>query len=182
MWIGWSIALISAGLIITAVIICLCNNAYDKKLRIKAESACKIWQEKNGNPWYCTDRDSEEYKQYEKANNKYQNFNADTAVIICVIVWILFGVVFLIGMGVGIAHEVQPKYELIQFEETKAIVEQAYQNGNDFDNMAITQMVIEKNQWIANVKADLRKFGKWSIYWGFDINSVDPIVIHKQGE
>lgn len=172
MWIGWSIAIISASIVILAIIILVSVYKHEKKLYKKSE-------ELYVNSWTAN---KEERAKYETARDKAYAYRSDIADWICGIMIGLFAVALLIGVIVGIVHEVQPKHELIQFEETKAIVEQAYENGTGFDNVAITQMVIEKNQWIADVKASLRKYGKWSIYWGFDIDSVEPIVLHKQGD
>lgn len=171
MWIGWSVAIISASIIILSVVTIIIVDLYGKQLENTRDY---FWGERNRSDYHNI--------SWRVADAKYCKYKPEVGYWICSIMIGLFAFALLIGIGVGIAHEVQPKHELIQFEETKAIVEQAYENGAGFDNVAITQMVIEKNQWIADVKASLRKYGKWSIYWGFDIDSVEPIVLHKQGD
>lgn len=76
---------------------------------------------------------------------------------------------------------VDSKAEYEEFLLTKEIVQEAYENGTELDNISMTQTIIEKNEWLTKAKANKKTKGIWSVYYYIDIDNIEPISI-KRGE
>ena len=79
----------------------------------------------------------------------------------------------------SITLPIKGKQEVEYFRHQSEYVATAVENGSDLENIAITQTIIEQNEWLANAKADLAVWGTWSIYYGTDLEELEPIVVRK---
>lgn len=132
------------------------------------------------NKWvHCNDYD--ECKALESARkrarnttNSYENAEVTSAVV-CILSTIIGGgfLLFSIFLPIGAKREVE--YFKVQSE----YVEMAVENGTDLENIAITQTVIDQNEWLAYAKAHVAAWGTWSRYYGTDLENLEPIVIER---
>ena len=77
---------------------------------------------------------------------------------------------------------VNARIEYEEFLLTKEIVQEAYENGTEFDNISITQTIIEKNDWLTKVKVNKKTKGIWSVYYYIDVDNIEPISIKSGGQ
>ena len=96
-----------------------------------------------------------------------------------IILIILMGATFLVCLGFSIINPICAKQEYQTFEIQKEFVQEAYENGTDADNIAITQTVIEMNTWLAEAKASKQTLGNWSAYYNIDLDSLEPITLER---
>lgn len=71
------------------------------------------------------------------------------------------------------------KKDVKYFEHQAEYVEAVISNGTDLENIAITQTVIEQNEWLAKAKANLATWGSLSRYYGSGLEDLEPIVIER---
>lgn len=69
--------------------------------------------------------------------------------------------------------------EVSYFKHQKSYVETAVVNGSDLENMAITQVIVEQNEWLARAKSRLDTFGRFSKYYNSGLEDVTPIIIER---
>jgi hypothetical protein len=74
---------------------------------------------------------------------------------------------------------VNARIEYEEFLLTKEIVQEAYENGTELDNISITQTIIEKNEWLTKVKVNKKTKGIWSVYYYIDVDNIEPIRINN---
>ena len=92
------------------------------------------------------------------------------------------GVISLFVLTICIGTPIGAKKETKTFEYQKEFVEIAIEDGNELENIAITQTIIEQNQWLSNAKASLNTYGCFSKYWGQGIENLEPIKIERGQE
>jgi hypothetical protein len=93
--------------------------------------------------------------------------------------FIISGVLTGVSLLIGLINPVVAKKEISEFNIQKEYIQMAVINGNDLENIAITQMIIEQNTWLADAKASLETFGAFSRYYGTDLEDLEPIVIER---
>lgn len=104
----------------------------------------------------------------------------DEAITPCAVITAIMGLISLIvllillGMGFG------TKAKIIEFEYQREVIEQTVENGTDLENIAITQTIIECNQWLAKAKANKKMYGIFSFYYGTDVDNMQPITIKRE--
>ena len=76
---------------------------------------------------------------------------------------------------------VNARVEYEEFLLTKEIVQEAYENGTELDNISMTQTIIEKNEWLTKAKANKKTKGVLSVYYYIDLDDVEPIRINNKG-
>lgn len=91
--------------------------------------------------------------------------------------FIISGVLTFASLLIGLINPVIAKTEIRKFNIQKEYVQMAVINGNDLENIAITQTIIETNTWLAEAKARLETFGAFSRFYGTDLEDLEPIVI-----
>lgn len=97
------------------------------------------------------------------------------SIIVAVVSFILMLLFFIFG----ILLPIDAKKCVVQFEYTREIVQEAYENGTELDNVAITNKIIEANEWLASAKADKKSLGIFSQYYNIDLDNIEPITINK---
>lgn len=113
------------------------------------------------------------------ATKKNKNGNNDTSVILGIIAVVVNSVFFIIILACSILNPIDTKKEYAEFENTREIVQNAYENGTPEDNYAITQSIIESNEWLAKAKASKSTWGCFSMYCYIDLENVEPITINN---
>ena len=113
--------------------------------------------------------------EYDTFSHKWDTF--DNARITCFSLTI-FCIAAVISCSIATPVSlVNARIEYEEFLLTKEIVQEAYENGTELDNISITQTIIEKNEWLTKVKVDKKTKGVWSVYYYIDIDDVEPIRI-----
>jgi hypothetical protein len=82
----------------------------------------------------------------------------------------------------SIFSPIKAKKEYQTYIIQKEFVEEAYSNGTELDNIAMTQTIIEMNDWLINAKVNKKFYGNWSKYYNLDIDSLEPITAHRQDD
>lgn len=95
---------------------------------------------------------------------------------------VLTGIISLFLLGICIFVPIEAKNEIATFEYQKEFIEVAIEDGNELENIAITQTIIEQNQWLSKAKASLNTYGCFSAYWGQGIEDLEPIKVGRGQE
>lgn len=85
----------------------------------------------------------------------------------------------IISTASAIFVPIECKKELVRFEQQSEYIAMIVENGTDLENIAISQTVIEQNEWLAGAKADIEIYGCWSGYYGLGIEELQPITIKR---
>lgn len=103
----------------------------------------------------------------------------------CVVLNVSGALAIIVGVIIAFAFTIsaillplKAEKQLIAFENTREVVQQAYINGTDLDNVSITNSIIEANQWLAEAKAEKETYGIFSMYYYIDLDDIEPIVIN----
>ena len=76
----------------------------------------------------------------------------------------------------AIVYPIRAKAEIQEHLENKALIEQVIASGNDYDNIAISQKIIDYNAWLAEAKASKKIYGNFSRFYYEDLESIQPIL------
>lgn len=63
------------------------------------------------------------------------------------------------------------------FEETRNMITITVDNNDETENFGVTQAIIEKNTWLVGVKTSVKKYGRWSLYYGLGIENLEYISL-----
>ena len=91
---------------------------------------------------------------------------------------IIFAIVALVSLIGGIVSPIIAKQEMTEFNYTKQMVVETVDRGNNEQNYAVTNTVIEMNKWLADARASKDFYGIFSSYYLLDLSSIDPIIIN----
>lgn len=141
----------------------------------KLEKAYKI--EKHKTRW----DDEEKYKQCAELENKY-NTKADRCKFLAYTFVVITGILIFALIASLILSTINPvcaKREVSEYKYNKEYVEQTILNGEKLENISITQIIIEKNQWLAKAKSSAELYGCFSSYYGLGVEELEPIVIRR---
>lgn len=67
-----------------------------------------------------------------------------------------------------VVKEYQMNYEMIQ---------EVIESGSDYDNISISQTIIEYNAWLTKAKTDKEMWGTWSQYVYEDLDSLNYLLL-----
>ena len=96
-------------------------------------------------------------------------------IFICVFSALLEIIVFIPTLTLFI----NAKQKIREFHYIKEYVVEVVTNGDSLENIAISNTIIEKNQWLAEAKASVDSWGVWSHYYFTDVMELEPITIKK---
>lgn len=99
--------------------------------------------------------------------------------IILVILAVFAVLFFVLSTCAAISFPIQAKQRYLEFENTRIILQQAYENGTASDNLAITNTVINANKWLAQAKANKQTYGIFSKYYFIDFEKIEPIELQR---
>lgn len=68
------------------------------------------------------------------------------------------------------------KQEVMKYKKDYEMIQEVIKNGSEYNNIAISQTLIEYNTWLSSAKADKELWGNWSEYVYEDLNSLEYIV------
>lgn len=122
----------------------------------------------------------EKIKELSRLKDKYEKIYINTTPFIGWAIAIISGVFSICFLLICVFVPVGVRKEVNYFIVQKEYVEMAIQNGSELENVAITQIVIEQNQWLANAKASVQAYGAWSSYYGIDFSKLSPIEIKRE--
>lgn len=89
------------------------------------------------------------------------------------------GIISWVSFLIALIAPAAAKREVRKFNIQKEYVQMAVINGEELENIAITQTIIEMNTWLADAKASLETFGTFSMYYGTGVEDLEPIVIER---
>lgn len=92
---------------------------------------------------------------------------------------VIGGIGFLVSLFSGIFTPLNAKRKYETFINQQEYVYEAIENGEDYENIATTQIIIELNTWLAEAKASKSIYGCFSPYYYLDLDSLEPIVAHQ---
>jgi hypothetical protein len=81
-------------------------------------------------------------------------------------------VISIIFGGAILACRLEAKREIQAFEETRNMIEMVIDESSETENFGLTQTIIEKNMWLVEANAFVKKYGKWSVYYGLNIEDL----------
>ena len=77
---------------------------------------------------------------------------------------IMFSIFFILSLIIICAVGANPG-TILRYQNMYNMIEEAINNGNDLENIAITQTKIEFNTWLVDVKTSLERWGNWSLWY-----------------
>lgn len=119
-------------------------------------------------------------KELSKLKDKYEKIYIGTTPSIGWGIATISGCFSICFLLICIFFPLSVQKEMNYFIAQKEYVEMAIKNGSELENVAITQIVIEQNQWLANAKASVQAYGAWSSYYGIDFSKLSPIEIKRE--
>jgi hypothetical protein len=69
------------------------------------------------------------------------------------------------------------KQGCLAFEETKSMFISSVANADDFENIGVTNAIIEQNKWLVHAKTSVRKYGIWSLYYSLGVEEMEYISL-----
>lgn len=79
--------------------------------------------------------------------------------------------------GVTLACRLKAKEQIQCFEETRNMIEIVIDKSSETENYGITQTIVERNMWLVEAKASIKKYGVWSIYYGLNIENLEYLSL-----
>lgn len=95
--------------------------------------------------------------------------------IIAILMCIMSGVSLLVSV---IVRPIT-KSRYLGYLETSQMIEQVLDNGSDYENLMITDTIIEYNKGIAYAKASQKAFGIASIWYGYDLDKLEYVRVNS---
>ena len=78
--------------------------------------------------------------------------------------WLITLAVLIIPLSIGvcfaIAAPITAHSEVIKYKEKCEMIQEVVLNGNEYENISITQTIIEQNSWLSEAKADKKRSRK----------------------
>lgn len=109
---------------------------------------------------------------YKKMRDGYDYANT----VFLALTFLCIGILIITCMVGGLAPFVA-KRDILEFEEYKIVVEEAYTNGTNLDNIGMTETIIGYNKWLARAKTNKKLHGNFSRYYKYDIESMEYISV-----
>lgn len=130
--------------------------------------------------WHQPLTNREEIKELSRLKDKHEKICINTTPGIGWGIATISGCFSICFLLICIFFPIGVRKEVNYFIAQKEYVEMAIKNGSELENVAITQIVIEQNQWLANAKASVQAYGAWSSYYGIDFSKLSPIEIKRE--
>jgi len=89
-------------------------------------------------------------------------------------------IMLLLGLILGLIAPLGAKQEYAEFEETRTMIVEVYEDNNEQENYAISLAVIEANDWLTEAKASKKMWGIFSIYYFMDVENIGYISLPKK--
>lgn len=108
-----------------------------------------------------------------KKIREHDDYTALAIAIVCSITAFTFGILsFLLP--------ITAQSEVNYYIQQKEYVELAIENGEALENIAITQIIIENNEWLAQAKASKLTHGCFSRFYNIDLSNLEPITVQRK--
>ena len=122
----------------------------------------------------------EEVKRLRKCASKkrfwYKQYN--TEFISAMTAFALGLTVFTFGL-ICIISPIEARHNMVVWTEFAEIVEETFENAEEYEKYGIAGDVAEYNKWLAEARASKKQYGNWSSYYFCDIDSLQPISLRK---
>ena len=107
--------------------------------------------------------------------NEGAQLYSDAMMVLGIAITIISAICFIVFLIVSITFPLNAQKEYTEFLEQKALIEETIKSGEEYDNVAINQSIIEANKWLSAAKADKKTYGCFSDYYNIDLESIEPI-------
>lgn len=139
---------------------------------------------KHGSWSYISKEDLEKIKELkneqDKILEKLKKIRKHDDDVIIPVLTILCNTVAFILCIISSILPITAQSEVNYYIQQKEYVELAIENGEAFENIAITQIVIENNEWLAEAKASKLTYGCFSRFYNIDLSKLSPIEIKRE--
>ena len=71
---------------------------------------------------------------------------------------------------------ISAKQEVKEYRMNYEMIQEVIESGSDYDNIAISQTIIEYNTWLTKAKTDKEMWDTWSPYVYEDLDSLDYVM------
>lgn len=160
----WILAIIISSIIVLCscliIIFLICEKNISKKI-VYERTSSYLW----GEP-------TKETKKYYKLK-----LNFSTTIKVLIGIAIVFLIILLFVCLIGGVETMFARKEYEEFIQMQEIVKIAYQEGNELDNISITNNIIAKNEWLATARASKKIYSNFSKYYYIDVENIKPISI-----
>lgn len=100
--------------------------------------------------------------------------------VFMMIVSSICGFFFIVSLGVTtiltcITHE-----RYYEYLETSQMIERVIEEGSDLENIEINKQIIEYNKKIAEAKAAVKSWGKWSPWSAYDVDALKYVRVYEK--
>lgn len=93
---------------------------------------------------------------------------------------IIPAMILIILIPVCASDYVRSKHEVNELLIEKEAIISMYEDRELFDSLSVTERVVEYNNRVANIKATVKTYGKWSPYTFTDYKDLELIIIKKE--
>lgn len=120
----------------------------------------------------------EDIPKYEKAYKKMQRWDklSDNYFIFYVI-GVIACVVAIILLFCAIFNPIGAAEEVAYWSEFAPMVEDLVESSSGYQDVGITNKVVDYNSWLAKARSSQEIYGNWSRYYGIDLSQLDYIKI-----
>jgi ABC-type maltose transport system permease subunit len=133
----------------------------------------KYRKERDRIPFYERRYDAEAEKDHEKYAKKAGTTYRWALAFLIVFAVCAFLAVSFAGGGAITLKGAEREYE--QFLATQDVFEQVYVAENEFENIKLTETIIEMNHWMVRAKACKKTYGCFSQYYFLNVEDLEPI-------
>lgn len=125
-------------------------------------------------------RDEAYENRYEDNYESYHKYNKKTEILenctdVCwgmVICFVMVALALSIGGAIVLRNA---EYEYETFLATQDVFDQVYKEENQFENIMLTQEMLDRNEWLVKAKAAKKTYGRFSRYYYLDLDALKPI-------
>ena len=116
-------------------------------------------------------------EEYNKKRQKYEQYGESCYNTVLYSIISLAVVGLIVTLCFSIFAPLCAKQEYNQYIETYTMVEYVYDEKQDFENIKLTQTILELNTWLTNARADVKAYGNWSKYSVLDLDNLKYISL-----
>lgn len=118
-------------------------------------------------------RYEDNYESYHKYDKKSEILDTYAAVFLGIAIFFAtVAIVLSIGGAIALRNA---EYEYETFLVTQDVFDQVYKEENQFENIMLTQEMLDRNEWLVKAKAAKKTYGRFSRYYYLDLDALKPI-------
>lgn len=136
-----------------------------------------VFCESDGDRRRLSEEDYNKYlKQYKRYSKLYNCYSSDANVFCGVIGGVLIVVTFGLMLA-AIFTPMEVAKEVTYWSEFAPMVENLIEQSSGYQDVGITEKVIEYNSWLAKARSSQEVYKNFSAYYGIDLSALEYIKI-----